>query len=194
MSGLYSKALQEDRYSNAKYVAFLRAINVGGHTIKMDHLSRLFEEMGFSNIATFIASGNVIFDSDFRMPDLIESNIEKNLKSALGYDVAAFVRSFPELVEIAACNPFDDERAKSPTGTLYIAFLKAAPGKSAAAKLRSIKSNSDLLHIHGREIFWLCKTRMMESLFSGALLEKITGMPTTIRNSSTVKKIVAKYP
>ncbi len=46
-----------------KYVALLRAINVGGHTVKMDHLRRLFEALGFTNVETFIASGNVIFDS-----------------------------------------------------------------------------------------------------------------------------------
>ncbi|HXW01123.1 MAG TPA: DUF1697 domain-containing protein, partial [Anaerolineae bacterium] len=46
-----------------KYIAFLRAINVGGHTVKMDYLRRLFEEMGFSKVETFIASGNVIFEA-----------------------------------------------------------------------------------------------------------------------------------
>jgi len=176
-----------------RYAVFLRAINVGAHTVKMDRLSRLFEEMGFSNVATFIASGNVIFDSESKKPDMIESKIEKHLKSSLGYDVAVFVRSIPELGEIASCDPFINKEAKSPAGTLYIAFLKAEPGKSAKSKLESIKSDTDLLRFRGREIFWLCKTRMMESSFSGALLEKMTRMPTTIRNSSTIKKIVAKY-
>ena len=46
-----------------KFVAFLRAINVGGHLVKMDELRGLFEALGFSNVETFIASGNVIFDS-----------------------------------------------------------------------------------------------------------------------------------
>jgi uncharacterized protein (DUF1697 family) len=44
-----------------KYVAFLRAINVGGHTVKMDHLRRLFEALGFTNVETFIASSDVVF-------------------------------------------------------------------------------------------------------------------------------------
>ena len=46
-----------------RYIAFLRAINVGGHTVKMAELKRLFEALGFTNVETFIASGNVIFDS-----------------------------------------------------------------------------------------------------------------------------------
>jgi len=46
-----------------RYVALLRGINLGGHTVKMDRLKKLFEELGLKNVETFIASGNVIFES-----------------------------------------------------------------------------------------------------------------------------------
>ena len=49
-----------------RYVAFLRAINVGGHVVKMEALRKLFESMGFQRVETYIASGNVIFDSEAR--------------------------------------------------------------------------------------------------------------------------------
>ena len=67
-----------------KYVAFLRAINVGGHTVKMEHLRILFEELGFENVETFIASGNVIFDSKTKSTKTLETKIEKHLRQALG--------------------------------------------------------------------------------------------------------------
>ena len=45
-----------------RYITFLRAINVGGHTVKMDRLREIFESLGFANVETFIASGNVVFE------------------------------------------------------------------------------------------------------------------------------------
>jgi uncharacterized protein (DUF1697 family) len=68
-----------------KYVAFLRAINVGGHTVKMDYLRHLFETLGLSNVETFIASGNVIFDSPSRNTKTLEKKIERHLLEKLGY-------------------------------------------------------------------------------------------------------------
>src|SRR5258705_10757420 len=91
-----------------KYVAFLRAINVGGHTVKMDHLRSLFEAMGFANVETFIASGNAIFDSKIRNMKALEGKIEKALAAKLGYEVKTFIRSVTELAEVSRYKPFDD--------------------------------------------------------------------------------------
>lgn len=63
-----------------RYVAFLRAINVGGHTVKMDNLRRLFEAMGFTNVEPFIASGNVIFDSTSKSTAALEKKIEAHMQ------------------------------------------------------------------------------------------------------------------
>lgn len=173
------------------YVAFLRAINVGGHTVKMDHLRRLFEEMGFTGIETFIASGNVIFDSDEPDKKALERQIETALKAALGYEVATFLRTTAELVEIARYQPFP-----APDGdnhNLYIAFLAEPPTAAAQQKLLALTTKIDEFHINDREVYWLCRKNMSESTFSGALLEKTFGLPATMRNSTTVKKIAAKY-
>ena len=90
-----------------RYVAFLRAINVGGRRVKMDHLRKLFEALGTSNVETFIASGNVIFDSEADDPRVLERKIEDHLQESLGYEVATFVRSTSELAGIARYRPFD---------------------------------------------------------------------------------------
>ena len=79
-----------------KYAAFLRAINVGGHVVKMDRLRTLFEAAGFRGAETFIASGNVVFESSRKSAGDLERAIETHLKKALGYPVATFVRSMPE--------------------------------------------------------------------------------------------------
>ncbi len=91
-----------------KYVAFLRAINVGGHIVKMDHLRQLFETLGFDNVETFIASGNVIFDSTSKSTKTLERKIETLLKETFGYPVATFIRSTSELANIANYKPFEE--------------------------------------------------------------------------------------
>ncbi|MGA9770754.1 MAG: DUF1697 domain-containing protein [Blastocatellia bacterium] len=174
----------------SKYVAFLRAINVGGHTVKMDQLRRLFEEMGFSNVETFIASGNVIFDSTSRSAKTLEKKIESHLRDALGYEVATFIRTTPELAVIADYKPFPDEEMKA---DLYVAFLADEPGDEAKQKVLSLTTASDEFHLYGRELYWLCRRRISESEVSGAKLAKALGMQSTLRNSTTVKKIAAKY-
>jgi uncharacterized protein (DUF1697 family) len=176
-----------------KYVALLRAINVGGHTVRMDHLRRLFEAMGFANVETFIASGNVIFESKSGNPKALDRKIEKHLLVTLGYEVVTFVRTTSELQAVAAYKPFSDSELNKGGNSLYIGFVSDSLGDQAKQKLLSYCGEADDLHVQGREIYWLCRTRMSDSKFSGALLEKVLGMRATFRNSTTVRKIAAKY-
>jgi uncharacterized protein (DUF1697 family) len=176
-----------------RYMALLRAINVGRHTIKMDDLRKLFESLGFSNVETFVASGNVIFESPPGDAQTLEKKIESHLHKSLGYEVATFIRSPSELTKIANYQPFPDTELAAEGSSLYIAFLPAPPSDQAQQKLMGFRSAVDDFHVHGREVYWLCRTRMSESAFSGALLEKTLGMPATMRNSTTVKKLAEKY-
>jgi uncharacterized protein (DUF1697 family) len=175
-----------------QYVAFLRAINVGGHTVKMTDLRELFETLGLSRVETFIASGNVIFESALEDISELESRIETHLHKSLGYAVATFIRSVPELVQIAQHEPFDAAEFEAGAG-LYIAFLQHEPTVEAHQKLMSFRNATDDFHVHQRQIYWLCHTRFSDSTFSGPKLEKTLGLQATVRNSSTVKKMAAKY-
>ncbi len=73
-----------------RYFAFLRAINVGGHVVKVDRLRQIFESLGVSSVETFIASGNVIFESTSKSVRILEKRIESGLREALGYEVVTF--------------------------------------------------------------------------------------------------------
>jgi uncharacterized protein (DUF1697 family) len=176
-----------------KYVAFLRAINVGGHTVKMDHLSSLFETMGFSKVETFIASGNVIFDSRSKNTKALEQKIEKHLQETLGYEVATFVRATTEVGAVARYKPFSDSGLETPGHRLYVVFLAETPSAEGKQKLLSCSSEVDEFHINGREVYWLCRGNFSDSEFSGPRLEKTLGMRATARNSTTVRKLAAKY-
>ena len=90
-----------------RYIAFLRAINVGGHTVKMDALRKHFSKMGFTNVETFIASGNVLFDADDDEPAALEERIAHELESRLGYPVGTFLRTPAEFAAIVRHQPFD---------------------------------------------------------------------------------------
>jgi uncharacterized protein (DUF1697 family) len=176
-----------------KYVAFLRAINVGGHTVTMDYLRRLFEAMKFSNVETFIASGNVIFDSTSKSANALERKIGDYLQETLGYEVATFVRSTSEVADVANYKPFREAELNGEGNVLYIAFVADRPSNVSKDKLLALKTGVDDFHIYGREVYWLRRRMNGESKFSGALLEKALGMRATIRNSTTVKKIASKY-
>ncbi len=175
-----------------KYIAFLRAINVGGHTVKMDYLRTLFEDLGFSYVETFIASGNVIFDSPAKNSRTIERKIEDYLQEKLGYAVATFIRRAAELATVAAYKPFSDAELNGEGHRLYIGFLQDKPTDEAIEKMMSMRTAVDEFHLNGREIYWLCRTSFSDSLFKGNV-EKILGSPVTLRNSTTVKKLAAKY-
>jgi uncharacterized protein (DUF1697 family) len=177
-----------------RWIAFLRAINVGGHTVKMGHLRMLFEALGFSNVETFIASGNVIFASPDTEAQTLEQQIERHLRQSLGYEVATFIRSALELAAIARHQPFPVDELEAEGNFLYIAFLPAAPRDEARQKLMTYRNAVDDFQVHEREIYWLCRKKISESAFSGALLEKAIGIPATIRNVTTVRKLAAKYP
>ena len=176
-----------------KYVAFLRAINVGGHTVKMDYLRSLFAALGLANVETFIASGNVIFDSTSKSTKGLEKKIESYLQETLGYAVATFIRSTSELAAIADHKPFSDAELNAEGHTVYVGFMADTPDGAVKKSLRSLATKVDDFHLNGREVYWLCRTKFSESQISGALLAKTLGMPVTLRNSTTVGKIAAKY-
>ena len=176
-----------------KYVAFLRAINVGGHTVRMEHLRRLFEAQGFSGVETFIASGNVIFDSASGSARALEERLESSLREALGYEVATFIRATKELAAIARHKPFAAAELEREGNVLYVAFLADRPGAEATRSLLSLANEVDDFHVAGREVYWLRRTKVGESKFSGALLERTLGAQATVRNSTTVRKLAAKY-
>jgi uncharacterized protein (DUF1697 family) len=176
-----------------RYIAFLRAINVGGHTVKMDHLRRLFVDLGFTGVETFIASGNVVFEAATQDTKTLEKLVGDALREALGFEVATFIRTDAELAAIASYQPFPQPILDA-AEALNIAFLAAAAGDECQQKLAVLRTEIDDFHVHGREVYWLCRKRQSESNFSNAVLEKTLGIKATLRGVNTVKKMAAKYP
>src|SRR5689334_3070608 len=170
-----------------RYVALLRAINVGGHTVKMDVLRKHFSRMGFANVETFIASGNVLFDAKDDEPAALEERIASELEDRLGYAVATFLRTGAELAAIVRHPPFDPEQH-----ALYVGFLPRKPTAETARKIVALRTPVDEFHVHKRELYWGCRGRFSDSVVSGGALERAIAMPMTMRNVTTVRKLAAK--
>jgi len=174
-------------------IAFLRAINVGGRVVKMDRLRALFEGEGFSNVETFIASGNVVFDlAPAKKAAPLERAIEAMLLDALGYEVATFVRTGAELRQVArreAFSPAAAARAKR----LNVAFVGGTLDAREKKAVMALRTPLEDLHVAGREIYWLSKVMQSESTISNAALEKALGRRATVRGMNTIRKMAEKY-
>jgi uncharacterized protein (DUF1697 family) len=179
--------------STQRYVALLRAINVGGHTVKMDALRKYFAKMGFTNVETFIASGNVIFDAKERDAAALEQRISRELEEILGYEVGTFVRTPAELGDVVRHEAFARDVIDPARHTLYVGFLASSPTKETTRSVLALRTPVDEFHIHERELYWGCRTRFSDSQVKGPVLARALGIAMTVRNITTVRKLAEKY-
>ena len=175
-----------------RYIAFLRAINVGGRTVKMQELRAIFESLDFERVETVIASGNVVFDSDGTGGRGLESRIERGLAEALGYEVGTFVRTTRELVSVQENQPFAAADLV-PGAVVYALFLRKAPTAAMRREIEALKTDNDEARVAAREVYWLRRERGKESDLFATRLGKVLGSETTARNMNTVRRIVDKF-
>lgn len=175
-----------------RLIAFLRAINVGGHVVTMEELRGLFAALGLKGVETFIASGNVIFAKPGTNLQALHQRIEERLRASLGYEVKTFIRTEAEVAAIAAYQPFS-KRQMQRAKTLNVGFLAAPLALSAKRLLMTLKTEIDDLHVHGREVYWLTKDKQSESTFSNALFERTVKVRATFRGIGTVTRLVTTF-
>jgi uncharacterized protein (DUF1697 family) len=176
----------------SRYVAFLRGINLGKRRPPMTELKALFQDAGFTNVETFIASGNVIFDSNSKDQGKLESKIAKHLQQELGYEVDTFVRSAEEVVAIGRSSIFEDEAKKS--HALHVCFLHEALSPSDARKLDKIQTKNDAFKAAGREYYWLCRVKIVDSdVWKSPEMKTLRLPDCTMRNMTSIRKLVAKH-
>lgn len=172
-----------------KYIAFLRAINVGKRIVKMEHLKSLFESLGFDNVETFIASGNVMFETASQKTTSLEKKIANHLENELGYEVDTFVRTMSSLIEIEKQCPFTVSKKDD---TIYVSFLHKPLDKQTTSTLLALQNKlNQFAHINN-EIYWL-RLNKDDSIFLKSSLEKLLSISTTNRNITTIQKINQKY-
>ena len=171
-----------------RYAALLRAINVGGHTVKMDELRKLFEAIPLRRVESVIASGNILFDSASTDTARLESRIEASLEKALGYEVGTYVRTGAELAAAAALDPFVLDAGD----TLHVVFVREPLSKASCKQVLALGTDYDDFHVEGREIYWRTRGRSSDSKIKPAAFSRAVGMPGTARNVTTVRRLAEK--
>lgn len=180
------------RNSPRRLFAFLRAINVGGRNVAMTELRRVFESLGLKEVETFIASGNVVFNSDASDLRRLELAIEDRLREALGYEVDTFLRTGEELAALVKYEPFRKSQLEA-AAALNVGFLVEPPGVATKKLIAGFKSEIDDFNVRGREVYWLSQGRQSDSKFSNARFEKTLNTRATWRGINTIRRLAAKY-
>lgn len=174
-----------------RVVAFLRGINVGGHRVRMEILRDAFAELGFSDVRTFIASGNVTFNATRASPAALERRIETHLAQTLGYAVPTFLRSSAELRDVLEHQAFAATEVAA-AHAVHVMFFREPVSEEVTGAVATLETPMDAFHVRGREIYWLCRCRLNESLVPASAFGRALGkQPATMRNMTMLKKLAA---
>lgn len=176
-----------------RYIALLRGINLGRRRVKSPELRAVFEALGFDDVATFLASGNVIFDATAGSAEGLTGRIEAGLRGALGYEVATFLRTCAELASAASPERLTGSPLSGEKGvTVQVVFLGEPVPAELAAAAESLRSGDDDFITAGRELYWLRRGKISESP-AWAPLEKALGARGTMRNLNTVRRLHERF-
>jgi uncharacterized protein (DUF1697 family) len=168
-----------------RYAAFLRGINVTGTRVTKEDLCAPFTGLGFENVTTFRASGNVVFDAPQATPKKLAAQIEQRLADDLGFTKAVtFIRTAAEMKALAALDPLPGK----PEQKLQVLLLLQKPDKAVL----DYATAEDQLGLGPHELFWLPKGRMTDSELDLKAIERSIG-PTTMRTKGTIDQIAEKY-
>jgi uncharacterized protein (DUF1697 family) len=175
-----------------RYVALLRAINVGGRNVKMAELCRLFEQARLTDVRSVLASGNVLFSSRAGDPAALERRVEAALRKGLGYDVATFVRTGEELDAVVEYEPFDARDPVLESDTVHVIFTRTPIARERAEGIVALGTDYDDFRVFGREVFWRTRGRSSDSKVKPGAFARAFGDPGTARNITTVRKLAEK--
>lgn len=176
----------------ARYVAFLRGMNLGGRRITNKDLQARFANLGFEEPATFRASGNVIFEAQREGISKLSKRIEDGLAEALGYEVPVFLRTAAQVAAMAEHQPFSPKLVTGSKGKLQVGMLPKKPSKSAHDQVLAMATGEDQLAIRESELYWLPSAGLLESSLDLKVIAKLLG-DMTVRTKGTVDLIAAKH-
>jgi uncharacterized protein (DUF1697 family) len=170
------------------YIALLKGINVGGHKkVPMAELRELLRDSGFTNVRTYIQSGNVIFQTAKSHITVMESNIQKSILDHFGFDVSVLVRTRENLKRIYDDCPFSEEKKKKS----YFTMLHNTPSKELV-KIASEKVYEDEEYFIINDcIYFYCEKGYGRAKFNMNLFERKLNTTGTARNYNTMVKLLS---
>jgi uncharacterized protein (DUF1697 family) len=185
------KATNTNTRKTEKYVAFLRGINVGGiMPIKMEDLRMSFESLGFLNVETLLASGNVLFEAAKTKSTVLTEKIEEKLKKTFNYEAGVILRTIGEIQELADLKQFENIPV-TPQTRFYVTFLRDKPKNTSGIPYKLDQKDYKIVHISDKEavsVLTLSPEKGTTDLMG--FLEKKFGRNITTRNWNTIIKVL----
>ena len=171
------------------YISILRGINVSGHKmIKMDALRQLYSDLGFSNVRTYIQSGNVIFNDENTNVEEIEKNIKIKIKEVLGLDVQLIIKELSEYKEIVNNNPFVSREEIDPE-LLHVSFLTTKPLQVDVDKLIGQFTPEEFV-LDGKVIYLYCPNGYGNTKLNNGFFEYKMKVIASTRNWKTTLELL----
>jgi uncharacterized protein (DUF1697 family) len=178
---------QDDRMPT--YIAFLRAINVGNRRFAKDAIVRACEEAGYTDVETYINTGNVRVTTTQRSRSKVEATLEQAFETAAGFDVSTIVLTPKELSAIAADA---DELGQGHLGLHYVSLLKEPPAAGAVKKLQGAGNKGESAEVRGRGVHLLLGEDYHSAKLTNAVVERHLGVATN-RNLRVIRTLAEKW-
>ena len=169
-----------------KYIILLRGINVGGHRkILMKDLKELLAQKGFSEITTYIQSGNIICESNKKNIKILESLVQESILEKFGHDVPVIIRTAKEWLKLVANNPYQERDINE----LYCAFLADTVDASLLTDLVPYATKNEIYQLLDQQLYLAYPIKVHQSKLSNNIIEKKLNTTATVRNWKTVLKL-----
>lgn len=176
--------------SSKKYIALLRGINVGGQKlIKMEALRKSLEQLPFTNISTYIQSGNILFESSLQSVTEIAELISENIRTTFSFDVPVIVVTPNELKRVIDNHPYPNRKIEDPAQP-YVAFFSAIPKQENLTLLKEADFGKDEFVAAGKHMYLFYAESAARTKLSNAVLEKKLNVSSTARNWKTIHKLI----
>lgn len=167
-------------------------MNLGNRRITNADLAAEFEALGFESVATFRASGNVVFSAPKASKQKLIDRIEAGLEEGLGYAVPTVLRTEKELARIVEEEPFDPKIVEASKGKLQVSLLARKPSTKARREVLELATDQDRLAFGAAELFWLPSGGTLESELDMKAVDERLGL-ATMRTKGTIDQLHAKF-
>ena len=171
------------------YIALLRGINIGpSKRVEMVRLKKMFEDLGFRRVRTYIQSGNVVFDGRGTAA-AVAAKIEKGMIEEFGFTALIMMRTEQEMARALANNPFLKQGQKNPA-YVHVCFLGETPAPEAVKKLHTLGTRTEQVKCVGNEAYCYHVEGLGKAkVLNHTVLEKVLAVKVTMRNLNTSNRL-----